>query len=145
MGMANVYGADSPQAGASAGFSHAYGNAFNKAYTSEKVASVADVVYLGRIPAGTRVNSFELICAANAASTTCKIGYTPVSPSTTPVADDDYWIAAGQALSSAARVASSAQPVTFANEVDIILTVAGAAINTSKITVVVNGEILGVK
>lgn len=143
--MASVYGADSPQGGAAAGFSHAYGNAFKKSFTAEKVAQIADVLYLGRIPAGTRVTDVTLIIATGPASATCKIGYTPVSPNTSPAAVDDYWFAAGTGLTTNAATPSKSQPITFAYDVDIIATIAGAATNASKITVVVGGEILGVK
>lgn len=143
--MANVYGADSAQAGAGAGFSHAYGNAFKRSFTAEKVAQITDVVTVGRIPAGTRVTDVKLIIATGPASVTCKIGYTPVSPNTLPAASDAYWFALSTGLTTAAATQSIAQPITFAYDVDIIATIAGAATNASKITVVVDGEILGVR
>jgi hypothetical protein len=143
--MANVYGADSAQGGAPAGFSHAYGNAWTKAYTSAKVAQIGDVLYLGRIPAGTRVNDFDLVVAGGPASATCKIGYTPVSPNTTPAASDAYWFPLATGLTTNARTNSKADPITFTQDVDIIATIAGAATNTSNITVVLRGEILGVR
>lgn len=143
--MANVYGADAPQAGAAAGFSHAYGNAFKKAYVAEKVAQIADIIYLGRIPAGTYVTDFILQRATGAASATGKVGYTPVSPGTSPTAVDDYWFAAGTNLTTAASTLSTAVPIKFTYDVDIILTVAGAATNGSKISAIVGGEIIGVK
>lgn len=143
--MANVNGADSAQAGASAGFSHAYGNAFKKAFTAEKVAQIADVIYLGRIPAGTRVDTVSLNIATGPATATCSIGYTPVAPSTLPAASTAYWFPGGTGLTTAAHTLSLGQPITFAFDVDVILTVAGAATNGSKITVTVGGEVLGVK
>lgn len=143
--MANVFGLEAPQSGAAAGFSHAYGNAFKKSYTAAKVAQIADILYLGRIPAGTRVTDVNLILAAGPASATCKIGYTPVSPNTLPAAVDNYWFAAATQLTAAGITASPAQPITFTYDVDIIATIAGAATNGSAITVTVSGEILGVR
>lgn len=141
--MANVYGKESgslkPQ------FSHAYGNAFNESFTATSVAQIADILFLGRIPAGTRVTRFDLVLATGPASATCKIGYQAADGSGNPATVDNYWFTAGTGLTTAARTASIAQPIEFKRDVDIIATIAGAATNGSAITVDVGGVVLGVK
>ena len=65
---------------------------------------IADVLYLGVIPAGFEIHDcLVIISAAFTASTTCSIGYKYVDGvDATPNEDAAYFVPAGQALSSTA-------------------------------------------
>lgn len=119
------------------------GNAFCKSYKATKAANSADKLYLGIIPAGVRVDEFNLIHDDTGTSVTCKVGYEPLD--TLPAADDDYWFAAATDIAAAAANKQSiAHPIVFETPVKIVLTVAGANFTgTPSITAVVKGEMVG--
>lgn len=121
------------------------GNAFCKSYKATKAANNGDKLYLGIIPAGVRVDDFALIFDDCGTSVTCKVGYSPVD--STPTEDDDYWIAAGYDIATAAgRKDSTSHPVVFEKPVKIMLTVGGANFTgTPSITAVVKGEMVGAR
>lgn len=143
--MADVFGQSSVQGGAPAPFSHAYGNAYNKSFTATKVAQIGDIIVLGRIPAGTIINDFDLVNATGPASITGRVGYRAADGSGTPATVDNYWFPTGTGLTTNARTQSKAQPITFNADVDVILTVEAAASNASAISAVAHGEMLGVR
>ena len=125
--------------------SHAYGNGWVESYYATVAANTADIVFFGVIPAGTEVDLFTLILGTNAASVTAKIGYAPMVAADGPTAVDDYWIAAGQALTTAAVVQSKAMPILFSKDVRIIMTIAGANLTAVKNSVVIVGKTVGVR
>lgn len=108
----------------------------SKAYTAAS-ASIADVIYLALIPAGSRVDDLRLTNAALGASSTVKVGY--VNEAGT---DDDYWLAA-TSTASAASTRTAAFSKVFDKDTYVIATVGGAAI-TGKVEVVVDYEYTGI-
>lgn len=143
--MADVFGNDTLTPNARPGHSQAFGNGFVQSYSASKAAANGDVLHIGIIPAGTRVDILRLIWADAGTSVTAKVGYKPVD--TTPTADDDYWIAAGLDIAAAAGSSFSvSDPITFERDVYITLTVGGADFTgTPKISVNVVGQCVGVK
>lgn len=107
----------------------------------------ADVLRICRIPAGSRVDTFDLVFDDCGTSVTCKVGYAPVKSADGPTAVDDYWLAAGTDIATAAGVSrSAAHPIMFDYDVYVTLTVGGAAFTGSpKLTVIARGESVGTK
>ena len=143
----------------------AFGNRWSQVYSFETNASgyfvnsdtpaaavgIGDIVRLGLLPAGVRLeDGTVLISDAFAASTTYKLGfaYTDGVNSTAVPQDDDYFIVAGTASSSAARTAANntaVRPLTLPKDAYLILTNAGAAHSAVGIMdVVVKGTLVGV-
>jgi hypothetical protein len=108
---------------------------------------IADVVRIGVLRRGFRIDDALLIISTGwTASVTGKIGFAyadGVDDATVPQ-DDDYFIAAGAALSTAARTRANNTavfPVTLPKDAYIILTLAGAAnAKASRIDLLVYGE-----
>jgi len=112
---------------------------------------IGDVVRMGLIPAGvTLTRAMAIISDAFAASTTYKLGfqYADGVDSTAVPQDDDYFIVAGTASSSAARTEANntaVRPLTLPKDAYLILTRAGAADSAAGIMdVVVEGIQTGV-
>jgi hypothetical protein len=114
-------------------------------YQKAGVAS-GDILRLCIIPAGADVTDMDLVHDACGASVTAKLGYSPVNSADCPTEDDDYWLAAGQDISSAGRIRSAAHAKRFEYDVYVILTIAGAAFDgTDKEAAIAKGEYQGVK
>lgn len=145
--MADVFGNDTLTPNARPGHSQAFGNGFVQSYICAKAANQNDVVHIGIIPAGTRVDMFRFNWADAGTSVTAKLGYKPVDSAAGPTADDDYWYAAGKDIATAAGSDFSiADPITFERDVYITLTVGGANFTGSpKLIVTVTGQCVGVK
>ena len=99
---------------------------------STTAVAIADVVKIGVIPAGfTILDLLATITTAWTASVTAKLGFAYVDgeDSTAVPQDDDFFIAAGQSLATAAIVRKTATtaPVTLPKDAWLILTTAGAA------------------
>lgn len=110
-------------------------------------ANSGDVIRMGVIPAGVIVTDMDLVFDDTGTSVTGKLGYQPVNSSDGPSAVDDYWLAAGQNLASAAgRLVSTSHEIQFEYPVYVILTVAGANFtSTPTIGFVAKGEVIGTK
>lgn len=124
-----------------------YGHGWNEDYGPVNMngVQIADVVRLGRIPAGVRVQSGEVRFGAAGASVTCSIGYAPAD-GTTPAADAAGFVAAGQSMTSAGTIRFVKDPITFDKDVFLTVTIAGAAVTGSPTIVgVVNGKVVGIK
>lgn len=107
-------------------------------------ASIGDVIYLGRIPAGNDVNGLTILNEA-VASLTGKVGYAPVKSSDGPSMVDDYWFTAGTDFSAATRKRSDAFPIRFEYDVYIIMTIAGAGISNKKVLAIAELNTVGTK
>lgn len=142
----------------------AFGNRWSQIYTFETNSSgifvnsdlatavqSGDVVRFGLLPAGIKFSdALVIISDAFAASTTYKLGFAYVDgvDSTAVPQDDDYFIVAGTASSSAARTPANntaVRPLTIPKDAYLILTRAGAADSAAGIMdVIVNGTLVGV-
>jgi hypothetical protein len=113
---------------------------------STTAVAISDVVKVGVIPAGfTILDLLATITTAWTASVTAKIGFAYVDgeDSTAVPQDDDFFVAAGQSLASAAIVRKTATtaPVTLPKDAWLIVTTAGAANAKASLTnFVVIGE-----
>lgn len=127
-------------------------NAAGAAIGSDSTAAIAsgDKVRIGVIPAGTSLlDSLAILSVAMTASVTGKIGFEYVDgvDSTSVPQDDDYFLAAGQSLATAARLrnATTNAAVTLPKDAWLILTTAGAAnAKASKLDFIVFGASEGV-
>lgn len=125
---------------------------FTNSDTPAAAVGNGDVVRLGVLPAGLELHSALLsIGDAFTASSTCKIGFAYVDgvDSTSVPQDDDYFIAAGAALSSVANIGSNnaaVSRVVLPKDAYLILTNAGAAqAAAGRADVIVYGKLVGVK
>ena len=127
-------------------------NASGAAINSDSTAAIAigDKVRIGVIPAGTSLlDSLAILSVAITASVTGKIGFEYVDgvDSTAVPQDDDYFLAAGQSLATAARLrnATTNAVVTLPKDAWLILTTAGAAnAKASKLDFILFGASEGV-
>ena len=127
-------------------------NASGAAINSDSTAAIAlgDKVRIGVIPAGTSLlDSLAILSVAMTASVTGKIGFEYVDgvDSTAVPQDDDYFLAAGQSLATAARLrnATTNAVVTLPKDAWLILTTAGAAnAKASKLDFILFGASEGV-
>lgn len=127
-------------------------NASGAAIGSDSTAAIAsgDKVRIGVIPAGTLLlDSLAILSVAMTASVTGKIGFEYVDgvDSTSVPQDDDYFLAAGQSLATAARLrnATTNAAVTLPKDAWLILTTAGASnAKASKLDFIVFGASEGV-
>ena len=127
-------------------------NTAGAAIGSDSTAAIAsgDKVRIGVIPAGTSLlDSLAILSVAMTASVTGKIGFEYVDgvDSTSVPQDDDYFLAAGQSLATAARLrnATTNAAVTLPKDAWLILTTAGAAnAKASKLDFIVFGASEGV-
>ena len=101
--------------------------------TTYASASIADTIFLGRIPAGSRILGTGIVsCAAGTASSTLSIGLretrTGTVLSATGLATGLDIAAAGvKAINTGAYIAAGAEYVTLV-ETDVYATIAGAAL-----------------
>ena len=127
-------------------------NASGAAINSDSTAAIAlgDKVRIGVIPAGTSLlDSLAILSVAMTASVTGKIGFEYVDgiDVTAVPHDDDYFLAAGQSLATAARLrnATTNAVVTLPKDAWLILTTAGAAnAKASKLDFILVGASEGV-
>ncbi len=127
-------------------------NASGAAINSNSTAAIAlgDKVRIGVIPAGTSLlDSLAILSVAMTASVTGKIGFEYVDgiDVTAVPQDDDYFLAAGQSLATAARLrnATTNAVVTLPKDAWLILTTAGAAnAKASKLDFILFGASEGV-
>ena len=142
----------------------AFGNRWSQIYTFETNSSGifvnsdlatavqnGDVVRFGLLPAGIKFSdALVIISDAFATSTTYKLGFAYVDgvDSTAVPQDDDYFIVAGTASSSAARTPANntaVRPLTLPKDAYLILTRGGAADSAAGIMdVIVKGTLVGV-
>lgn len=112
--------------------------------------AVGDVVDLGPIPSGMRLDDFmATVSTAFSASVTASLGFKYEDGVDDPaVPQDAAYFGAGIALSSAAKIrcTSSKAIITLPKPARLILTVAGAAnAKVAKIDVLIMGEVTGAK
>jgi len=119
--------------------------------TPAAAVGITDVVRLGIIPAGVRLSdAMVIISDASAASVTYKLGFAYVDgvDVTAVPQDDDYFVVAGTAASTAIRQVANntaVRPVTLPKDAYLIWTNAGAAHSaTMNVDVVVQGTMVGV-
>lgn len=113
------------------------------------VLAIADVVQMGRLQAGMRLDDWHLIISnAFKASSACKIGFAYVDgvDSTAVPQDDDYFFATATVLTSIAvlRKVVGNLPVVLPKDAYIIWTHEGAVADEASVAeLVVMGELLG--
>lgn len=140
-----------------------YGNVMRQAYEAKTSATgvllnsdatlpldVADVVVLGQLPTGIRLDSsIVIVDKAFTADVTASIGFAYVDGvDDAEVPQDDAYFGAGIALSAVARLASTAakKPVVLQKPANLIVTVAGDTnVAAGSFTVLIDGEIVGLK
>ena len=111
--------------------------------------AIGDVVRVGVIPGGMKLIDFLMIISdATTAALTGKIGFQYVDgvDDTAVPQDDDYFVAAGQSLATAAVVRKTAatKVVTLPKDAYLIVTTAGAASDAvALIDFAITGEIIG--
>lgn len=108
---------------------------------------IADKLYFGRIPGGSRVEAFTaLISTAMAGSVTANIGYEPVTADEGAFAASlAFWFTA-QAMSSTGRFTSVSKPVDIPQDCNIVATIAGAASGTTyDVTIITHVKFKGKK
>jgi hypothetical protein len=127
-------------------------NAAGAAIGSDSTAAIGlgDKVRIGVIPAGTSLlDSLAILSVAMTAAVTGKIGFEYVDgvDVTAVPQDDDYFLAAGQDLATAARLrnATTNAAITLPKDAWLILTTAGAAnAKASKLDFILFGASEGV-
>ncbi len=112
---------------------------------------IGDIIRFGIIPAGiTLTDASVIISNAMKAATTYKLGFAYVDGVDVAAVpqDDDYFIVAGTASSSAARTVANntgIRPITLPKDAYLIMTIAGAAQDeASVVDVIVRGIQTGV-
>lgn len=124
-----------------------YGNAISEDYGPVAATGVltGEKVYLGVIPAGSRINDVRVVTSGSlGAGTTLSLGYEPFSGSS-PAANGTYWMNA-VASTAALNSQSAALPVTFDLPVYLVATVGGGNVTGSPtITAILGGKALGAK
>jgi hypothetical protein len=117
---------------------------------STAAAAVGDVVDLGELPAGFRMDdSLVVVSDAFTTGVTAKLGFAyedGVDDATVPQ-DDDYF-GAGLVLDATARLrnVTANQPVNLPKPARLILTLAGAALaQAGRADIVITGELTGAK
>lgn len=117
---------------------------------SSAALAIGDVVDLGPLPAGMRLDDCQIIVSdAMSASVTASLGFAyEDGVDSTAVPQDAAYFGTGLALSSAARLRANSSKAlkTPVKPARLILTIAGAAnAEAAKIDVVVTGEMTGPK
>jgi hypothetical protein len=109
----------------------------SKSYTAAS-ASIADVIYLALIPAGSRVDDVRITYdKLAAASSTLDVGYINEGGSSST-----YWLGSVDTHTGAGSTRTSAYSIFFDKDTYVIATVGGAS-SSGKIEVVVDYEYLG--
>ena len=122
-----------------------HGNAVIYTYEYDAAASSADVLRLGKIPAGTRVTSVRLIGEDTGTSVTLDVGYAPAD-GTAPTAAPSYWWNDLDTSTAAVDVTSGSLPIRFERDVWLEALVNSANFTgTPKLTFIVTGINEGVK
>lgn len=140
--MANVFAADATNKLLHTG---EYGNAVTYVYEADVAANSGDVIYLGKIPAGTRVTDVRWTAEDTGSTSTIDLGYLPADGAT-PAAAQSYWFNDYDTSGAATDTRSASRPIRF--ERDVWLTVLVNSANftgTPLINVTVYGVNEGVK
>lgn len=116
---------------------------------STSALAISDVARVGLVPAGFRLDDMQVIVSnAFPASCTCSVGFAyKDGVDDTSVPQSASFFGSGIALSSAARIRSSASnaPVVLPKDAWLIVTIAGAAVNEVGIAdFLINGEQVGI-
>jgi len=136
--MANIYAPDYNQKPL---HMSEYGNAWAEDYSITAQPTKNDVMLLGIIPAGVRVQTVILKNGAAGSSATVSLGFLPFEGDT-PTADDDYWITSGD-VENAGSIQSVAPAITFDRPVKLVMTATGANWAAKSHEVVVTGMVVG--
>ena len=140
--MANVFAADANNKLLHTG---EYGNVVQYVYEVEKAANAADVIFMGKIPAGIRVTNVRAQFADIGTGNTLDVGYAPADGAA-PTAVANYWWNDLDAASAAVDAVSASAPIRFERDVWLqILVNAQNLTGTPKLTLIVTGINEGVK
>lgn len=122
-----------------------YGNVVQYVYQIARGANSADVLRMGKIPAGIRVTDMRLKAEDTGTGNTLDVGYSPADGAA-PTAVANYWWNDLDTATAAVDVRSTALPIRFERDVwlDILINSANLT-GTPLITVVVTGINEGVK
>ena len=122
-----------------------HGNAVQYVYEVAKAGNAADVIYMGKIPAGIRVTAVQIIAEDTGTGNTLDVGYAPADGAA-PVAAPAYWWDDLNAASAAVNALSTALPIRFERDVWLqVLINTQALTGTPKIVLIVTGINEGVK
>ncbi len=139
-----------------------YGNAYREKFSFETTSAgvvvgsdlstalqIADKVYIGIIPAGTRIDdALAIISDAFTAAATFKIGFEYVDGTdvTAVPQDDDYFFAAlAKDLGRTPAANTGVRPVVLPKPAYVTLVLAGAALDAvGKLDLIVAGGMVGV-
>jgi len=122
-----------------------HGNAVQYVYEVAKAGNAADVIYMGKIPAGIRVTAVQIIAEDTGTGNTLDVGYAPADGAA-PVAAPSYWWNDLDVASAAVDAVSAAAPIRFERDVWLqILVNAKNFTGTPKLTLIVTGINEGVK
>jgi len=122
-----------------------HGNVVQYVYEVEKAANAADVIFMGKIPAGIRVTNVRGIFADIGTGNTLDVGYAPADGAV-PVAAANYWWNDLDVASAAVDAVSAALPIRFERDVWLqILVNAQNFTGTPKLVLIVTGINEGVK
>ena len=120
------------------------GNTVTYVYSNASAANSADVIRMGKIPAGTRVTDVRIKAADTGTGNTLDVGYAPVGSS--PTATPAYWWDNLDTATAAVDARSTASPIKFERDVWLEILVNSANFTgTPLIEVVVYGVNEGVK
>ena len=140
--MANIFAPDATNELLHTG---EYVNVVQYVYENDSAANAADVIFMGKIPAGIRVTGLRAKVEDTGAGNTLDIGYAPAD-GTSPTAVADYWFDGVDTATAAIDSTSTAAPIRFERDVWLQVLVNSANFTgTPKIILVVTGINEGVK
>ena len=101
-------------------------------------AANGDVIRLAKVRKGSLVTDLQLFTNQGNSSASVRVGYAPVDPDSSLLADDNAFLTTS-AIGSAVRLRanSTVAPTPFEEDVYLTVTVSGAAISASTVVTVV--------
>lgn len=140
--MANVFAADATNKLLHTG---EYGNTVTYVYEADLAANSADVIFMGKIPAGIRVTGLRLKTEDTGSTSTLDVGYAPADGAA-PSAVANYWFNDVDTSGAAYDGSSTAGPIRFERDVWLqVLVNAANLTGTPLIQIIVTGVNEGVK
>lgn len=122
-----------------------HGNTVTYYYENASAGNSADVIRMGKIPAGIRVTDLRLIAEDTGTGNTLDVGYAPADGAT-PAANANYWFNDKDTASAAVDSTSGALPIRFERDVWLeVLINSQNLTGTPKISIIVTGINEGVK
>ncbi len=121
------------------------GNVVQYVYEYDGAANSGDVIFMGKIPAGTRVTGLRLKTEDTGSTSTLDVGYAPADGAA-PVASANYWFNDVDTSGAAYDGSSTAGPIRFERDVWLqVLVNAANFTGTPLLQIIVTGINEGVK